>query len=69
MTWHIHDADGREYWTAEQCSRHCGISRSTWTSYVSRGFAPAVAGHLNARTPLWDAQAVSAWHAGRPSAD
>lgn len=35
------DADtGDEYWTSDQCADHCGISRSSWSAYVSRGTAP-----------------------------
>lgn len=67
MSYRIHDEAGREFWTGERCAEHCGITPSTWTSYVSRGFAPGVAGHLNARTPLWVVDEVRDWHAGRPS--
>lgn len=60
-------ATGEEYWTAEQCAEHCGISRSSWSAYVARNIAPSVSAHLNARTPVWSAAAVKSWHAGRPS--
>ncbi|WKD60319.1 hypothetical protein CCICO_01325 [Corynebacterium ciconiae DSM 44920] len=65
----IIDTDtGRELWPAEQCAAHCGISRSTWTTYASRGqaSAPKPVAHLG-RYTLWDAAEVQAWHAARPS--
>ncbi|KAB1554260.1 hypothetical protein F7232_04675 [Corynebacterium sp. 319] len=53
---------GREFWTATQCAEHCEISRSTFAAYATRGTAPSVAEHFDARTPLWDAEEVRPWH-------
>jgi predicted DNA-binding transcriptional regulator AlpA len=62
----ITDTDtGREVWTTNQCCEHAGVSRPTWSSYVSRGQAPSPVGHLD-RMSLWDADAVRAWDANRP---
>lgn len=58
---------GDEYWTAEQCAEHCDISRSSWSAYVARDIAPPVSTRLNARTPIWKAEEVKSWQAGRPS--
>ncbi|MDK8450979.1 hypothetical protein QP975_08340 [Corynebacterium mastitidis] len=57
---------GRELWPAEQCSGHCGVARSTWTTYVAREQAPTPVTRLHG-TPLWDASEVRTWHAQRPS--
>ncbi|WP_026162261.1 helix-turn-helix transcriptional regulator [Corynebacterium ulceribovis] len=63
----IIDSDtGRELWRVKDCAAWCNITNATWTNYVARGIAPAAAGHLDARSPLWDAEAVKAWHASRP---
>ena len=64
----IVDADtGKELWRVAECAEHGGVSPSTWRSYMRPGLsAPAAVAHLDARTPLWDAEQVRAWHAARP---
>ncbi|OMC08537.1 hypothetical protein [Mycolicibacterium fortuitum] len=57
---------GRELWRAHQCAEHAQISVATWRSYVSQGRALGTVGELDARTPLWDAEDVQDWTAGRP---
>lgn len=57
---------GRELWRAQQCADHIGATPVTWRGYVSRGQAPRSVGELDARTPLWDADAVRNWNADRP---
>lgn len=57
---------GARLWSAEDCAHHCGISRSTWTTYTARGHAPKPVTHLG-RATLWDAHQVAQWHADRPS--
>lgn len=49
-----------DYWTAQDCADHWGISPITWRSYVSRGQAPAPSTRIS-RTPLWDPATVRAW--------
>lgn len=63
----IDTTTGREYWTAAQCSAHCGVAKSTFAAYATRGQAPSVVARFDGRTPLWDAEEVKAWHAARPS--
>ena len=58
---------GRHLWTAAQCSAHCGVAKSTFAAYATRGQAPSVVARFDGRTPLWDAEEVKAWHATRPS--
>lgn len=67
MRYTITGDDGREYWTMAQCLEHTQVTKGTWSAYVTRAQAPAPAGHLNPRTPLWDASEVRVWHAARPS--
>lgn len=55
---------GRELWTSAQCADHAGISRATWSAYVSRDFAPASVGTLD-RLTVWDATEVQEWQAKR----
>lgn len=63
----ITDADtGRELWRGADCAEHCGIAPTSWRSYIRRGIPPAPVTHLDARTPLWDAEEVKAWNAARP---
>lgn len=63
----ITDADtGRELWRTSDCTDHCGIVTRTWSSYVAHGRAPSPVAHLDARTPLWDADEVRTWHEARP---
>lgn len=63
----ITDADtGHVLWRGADCADHCGLSASSWRSYVRRCMPPEPVAHLDARTPLWDADAVRAWHAARP---
>lgn len=59
-----------ERWTTAQAAEWCNVRPSTYRDYVSEGRAPAA---LNERDPetgakLHDAEAVKAWHAGRPGA-
>lgn len=64
----ILDSDtGRVLWRSSECADHCRLVLRTWSSYVSHNRAPAPVGHLDARTPLWDAEEVKTWHASRPS--
>nr|WP_246394868.1 hypothetical protein [Corynebacterium anserum] len=64
----IIDTDtGRVLWRSIECAEHCQFVLRTWSSYVSRKQAPQPVAHLDARTPLWDAEEVKAWHAQRPS--
>lgn len=58
-------SDGRTLWTVSRVVQHLGIGKATFTSYVSKGFAPAPAIELE-RTRLWDAEEVKQWHANRP---
>ncbi|AJE32528.1 hypothetical protein B842_03375 [Corynebacterium humireducens NBRC 106098 = DSM 45392] len=65
----IIDADtGRTLWRVADCAAHCGISDATWRSYARKNMPPPPVAHLDPRIPLWDAQAVQDWHAGRPGA-
>lgn len=57
---------GNTLWRTTECAAHCGITTSSWRSYTRRGLTPEVAAHLDARTPLWWADDVRRWHAGRP---
>ena len=58
-----------ERWTTSQAAAHCGgVKPSTYRDYVAKLGAPAP---LRERDPatgakLYDAEAVKAWHAGRP---
>lgn len=64
----ITDADtGRELWRTADCSTFAGVSIRTWGGYVARDQCPQPIARLDARTPLWDAEEVRAWHAGRRS--
>lgn len=47
--------------TTQQAADLAGVTRSTWSSYVSRDQAPGPAGRLDDRTPLWDESEVRAW--------
>ncbi|WP_165242159.1 helix-turn-helix transcriptional regulator [Corynebacterium lizhenjunii] len=58
-------AEGRTLWTISKVVTHLGIGKATFTSYVSKGIAPAPAIHIE-RTRLWDADEIRAWHAARP---
>ncbi|QCB28933.1 hypothetical protein [Corynebacterium endometrii] len=67
MTPIIVDKDtGRELWRVKDCADHCHIRPSTWTTYTAQGRTPEPVTQLDARTPLWDAEEVRTWHAGRP---
>lgn len=62
------DSDtGRELWRGQQCAEHCEVTPTTWRSYVRKDMPPPVVAHLDDRTPLWDAEDIRVWHAGRPS--
>ena len=41
------------------------ISRSTWSTYVSRGQAPVAEGRVGAY-PVWRPDTIRKWQAGRP---
>lgn len=63
----ITDADtGRELWRTADCADFTGVSIRTWGGYVARDQCPQPVARLDARTPLWDAEEVRTWHAGRP---
>lgn len=65
----IMDADtGRVLWRTADCAEFCGLTIRTWGAYAARGQCPASVIHLDARTPLWDAEEVRQWHAARPRA-
>lgn len=60
-------------WDAAQCAAHCGITASTWRSYVSRRDAGIPIPLGDARLPgrhgaitVWDRQAVIDWNGDRP---
>jgi len=62
-----------ELWTTSQAARHCGVTPGTWRHNVSTGMpahlrAPAAVGRQpgSAGESLFPADAVRAWHAGRP---
>jgi predicted DNA-binding transcriptional regulator AlpA len=54
-----------DWWMASDCAAFLGISRSTWTSYVSRGQAPGP-DRMFGRSPAWRPATVQAWAASRP---
>lgn len=58
--------DGVTYWTVSRVLAELGISRSTFTAYVSRGQAPEAILQVEG-TRLWDAEEVRTWQAGRRS--
>ena len=62
----IDKTTGNELWTATQCADHCTINTSTWRGYVNHRHSPQPVGHLDKRTPLWNAAEVKAWHTTRP---
>lgn len=65
----ITDADtGRLLWRTADCAEFTGLTIRTWSGYAARGQRPASVAHLDARTPLWDAEEVRAWQAGGPRA-
>ena len=61
-------ATGRVLWRVIDCATYCGIGPRTWANYHAGGRTPQPVAHLDGRTPLWDAEEVKAWHAGRPGA-
>ncbi|WJY75316.1 hypothetical protein CCANI_07405 [Corynebacterium canis] len=61
----IDKTTGREYWTAHQCAKFLGIARDTFTSYVSRGQAPAAAARFE-NLRVWDAEGLKEWNEHRP---
>ena len=61
-------ATGRVLWRVIDCAAYCGIGPRTWANYRANGRTPQPVAHLDGRTPLWDAEEVKAWHAGRPGA-
>lgn len=60
--------DGRVMWRAERCADYIGVKRATWIAYNARRTKewPAPRPTYVGRTPLWDAEEVKQWHAGRP---
>lgn len=56
---------GGVLWSVTKISEYTGIPPHSFTSYVSRGQAPAPTHHVE-RTRLWDAEAVKTWWANRP---
>lgn len=57
--------DGTELWTISSVVDYLGISKSAFTSYVSKQIAPAPM-YTVERTRLWDAEEVKTWHSNRP---
>lgn len=67
MTPIIIDAETRrELWRVNECAGHCDLTPSSWRAYSSKGRTPEAVGSLDAKTPLWDAEAVREWQASRP---
>lgn len=56
----------RELWRVIECADHCGLTPSSWRAYSAKGRTPGPVAHLDAKTPLWDAQDVRDWQADRP---
>ena len=56
-----------DWWTASDCAAYLGISRSTWTAYVSREQAPEPDRRIG-RTAVWRPATVTKWAEGRPRA-
>jgi len=54
-----------DWWTANDCAVFLGITRSTWTAYVSRGQAPP-GERMFGRSPVWRPQTVKEWATNRP---
>jgi predicted DNA-binding transcriptional regulator AlpA len=50
--------------TVADVATRAGIASSTWRAYVSRGQAPRPVTRVG-REPLWDAEMVEEWLAGR----
>ncbi len=58
-----------ELWRVTDCATYCGVTPATWRGYFRQGTnltPPQPAAHLDGRTPLWDANEVTAWQANRP---
>jgi hypothetical protein len=60
----------QDWWTTEDVlaflrSVGAPISRSTWSSYVARGQAPAP-DRIFGRSSAWKPAAIREWQAGRP---
>lgn len=51
--------------TQAEAAQLAGVSVSSWSSYVSRGQAPAATRHVG-RTPLWRRDVVETWRDNRP---
>ncbi|GAA0734647.1 hypothetical protein GCM10010199_54000 [Dactylosporangium roseum] len=54
-----------DWWTAEDCARFLGITRSTWAAYVARQQAPQPERKFG-RSPVWRPATVKAWAETRP---
>lgn len=53
-----------DWWTGADCAAFLGITRSTWTAYVSRGQAPP-SERMFGRSPAWRPATVKEWAAKR----
>lgn len=58
-----------EWWTTADVLAYLAaegkpLARTTWTSYVSRGYAPKPESKIG-NMPLWRASAVRTWYASR----
>ncbi|MFC7450566.1 helix-turn-helix transcriptional regulator [Rhodococcus daqingensis] len=62
----IDEDTGRRLWRVVECSEHTGIAGTSWRAYVAKGIAPQPIAHLDARTPLWDAEEVQTFERDRP---
>ena len=49
--------EGITYWTISKIVEYIGVSKSSFTSYVAKGFAPTPVAAVE-RTRLWDAQEI-----------
>jgi hypothetical protein len=71
---HAHAPEPRilpdDWWTTADVldylgSLGAGIARSTWSTYVARGQAPAAEGRVGAY-PVWRPSTIQAWQESRP---
>ncbi|MCQ4611660.1 hypothetical protein [uncultured Corynebacterium sp.] len=65
----VDELTGARLWRVPECAEHCGVSPATWRGYFRQGInlnPPAEVARLDARAPLWDAEAVKTWRASRP---
>lgn len=59
------DTEGAELWNTTEVAKFLGVKPGTVSAYRHRGQMPAPARTLGARTHLWDAATIRAWHAAR----